>query len=182
MPRFIPEQADEQQITEAKLVVYRYQHHGRPAFIAYKGRQTKMFRHTAFTSVESREASVKRLVDSETQHEDRKRARKEASHGLYTGDIVYATWGSEQTNVDFYQVVRIPSGRSAVVREIKKELESDGPQTMTGYVTPCADQFADGSAEINRRTVEEHRLSDIGNSRGELVKWDGTPRRVSFYG
>ncbi|WP_099597088.1 hypothetical protein [Stenotrophomonas maltophilia] len=53
-----------------------------------------------------------------TTHRTRKRERQQAGHGLAVGDIVYSVWGYEQTNVTFYEVVRVPSGRSATVRDV----------------------------------------------------------------
>lgn len=182
MARFIPQNADEQQVPEAKLVIYRYLHRGRPAFMAYKGRQQKIFQNLAFTTTEARDQGVSRLIENETAREDQKRERKHASHGLQENDILYATWGHEQTNVDFYQVVRVPSGRSAVVREIEAETHISDPISMVGTKVPRIGHFVEGSEEINRRTVDVHRLKGLKSWRGDLTKWDGTPRRVSFYG
>lgn len=182
MARFIPQNAEEQQVSDAKLVIYRYQYQGRPAFMAYKGRQQKIYQNAAFSTVEARDRVLNRLIETETAREARKRERQQASHGLKEGDIVYASWGFEQTNVDFYQVVRVPSGRSAVIRPVEKETHIKDPVSMVGSAVPRIGHFVEGSEAINRRTVDEHRLSGIERWRGELAKWDGTPRRVSFYG
>lgn len=54
---------------------------------------------------------------------------------LKVGDVLYSSWGYDQTNIDFYQVERLsPSGKSAyIVRIGAKTVEGDG---WAGHVEP----------------------------------------------
>lgn len=58
--------------------------------------------------------------------------------GVKVGDIFYTSWGYDQTNVDFYQVVKI-SGLKIQVREIWGEERVTG--FMCGEATPVKDSF-----------------------------------------
>ncbi len=182
MTRFIPENAETRDFPAAAVVAYCYQSSRGPALVAYKGRQSKPARFLAFGTAEARDRALSSFVEYEEGIEARKRERKQAAHGLAVGDIVYSVWGYEQTNVTFYEVVRLPSGRSATVREIEAETVEDTPGSMTGASTPKPGQYAQGAKDETRRATGWQTLSSGKRWRGELSKWDGTPRRVTWYG
>lgn len=149
--------------------------------MAYKGRQSKPARFYAFQSDERRDANLADYVKQQTEQEDRKRERRETGHGLAVGDIVYSSWGYEQTNVDFFEVVRVPSGRSAVVRQIEKEVTESGTGHMSGKATAKPGQFEASAKEATHRAAGLHCLTGGKSAPGNLFKWDGTPRSVSWY-
>lgn len=174
MARFIPENAETRNFSDAAVVAYCYESKRGPAFVAYKGRQSKPARFLAFTSVEARDGSLASFVEYEKGIEARKRERKQAAHGLAVGDIVYSVWGYDQTNVTFYEVVRVPSSRSATVRELQADRIEGAPGSMSGKSAPKPGQFANGAKEKTRRATGWHTL-------GELSKWDGRPCGVTWY-
>jgi hypothetical protein len=183
MGRYIPKNSEVREFPEAAIVAYCYQSARGPAFVAYKGRQSKPTRFYSFRSEESRDANLAEFVKQQIEVEDWKRARREAGHDLAVGDIVYSSWGYEQTNVDFFQVVRVPSGRSAVVRQIEKEVtERGGIGSMCGYAMPKQDQFQITAKETMHRTTGSGTLTGGKAAPGYLYKWDGKPRSVSWYG
>lgn len=182
MSRFIPENAETRDFPAAAVVAYCYQSDRGPAFVAYKGRQSKPARFYVFPSEERRDANLAEFVKMETEREDWKRARREAGHGLAVGDIVYSSWGYEQTNVDFFEVVRVPSGRSAVVRKIEQEIIESAPGSMSGKTTPKPGQFEATAKEATHRAAGLHTLIGGKSARGSLSKWGGSPVGVSWYG
>jgi len=182
MSRFIPENAETRDFPAAAVVAYCYQSARGPAFVAYKGRQSKPARFYAFPNEERRDANLAEFVKMETEREDWKRARREAGHGLAVGDIVYSSWGYEQTNVDFFEVVRVPSGRSAVVRKIEQDIIESAPGSMSGKTTPKPGQFEATAKEATHRAAGLHTLIGGKSARGSLSKWGGSPVGVSWYG
>ena len=83
----------------------------------------------------------------------KKEARANMKHTFDPGTILYASWGYDQTNVDFYQVTA-RTDKTVTFREIAGEHvpgsgESNG---MSANVRPLKDQFLDGKPE-HRRTV-----------------------------
>lgn len=179
--RYIPENAEARDFPAASLVAYCYDSERGPAFIAYKGRQSKPARFLAFGSNEHRERSLAELVKQETEREGYKRARRETAHGLEIGDILYNEWGYEQTNVSYFQVLRVPSGRSVVLREIEADRIEDKPMSMSGKSTPKPGEFVASSKEQTRRATGFQRVGSGKDYGGDLQKWDGTPRRVTWY-
>ena len=59
---------------------------------------------------------------------------------LKTNDVLAYTWGYDQTNCDFFQVVKT-TAKTATVRPIAQTETSDGPQTMTGRARPIINRF-----------------------------------------
>jgi len=56
------------------------------------------------------------------------------------GDILYSSWGYDQTNIDFYQVVE-KKNKSVVIRQIASKITDDDAGCMSNYVQPVKDHF-----------------------------------------
>lgn len=179
--RQIPQNAETREFPAAAVIAYCFQSKNGPAFVAYKGRQSKPAQRYAFGSAERRDSYLAEYVARETEREEAKRARRQAPHGLEVGDIVYSVWGYEQTNVTFYQVVRVPSVRSAVVRRIVADITEDGAGSMTGTSTPRPGEFDPMAKEETHRATGWHALNAGKSGRGSLGKWEGRPCRVTWY-
>ena len=61
--------------------------------------------------------------------------------GVHVGDLFYASWGYEQTNIDYFQVVALKGAHTAQLRKIC--CEYIGGFGVTGYKRPMRDHFAD---------------------------------------
>jgi hypothetical protein len=102
------------------------------------------------------------------------------------GAILYASWGYEQTNVDFYRVVSRSSDFLALEKIKSQETSDDTPDrpaTMTGKVVPADPIEAIGP--VIRRKL--HRAGTVDpwvkiDGYTFAYAWDGTPKRVSHYG
>lgn len=66
-------------------------------------------------------------------------------------DVFASSWGYEQTNVTFYQVVALHGKTMVTVREISSEVRKDGD--MSGYKKPILNEFI---GEPLRRKVKEY--------------------------
>ncbi len=64
-------------------------------------------------------------------------------HGVKIGDIFYDSWGWEQTNIDFYQVVGLRGKTQVVLKAIESAKVPDG--FMSCKVTPMKDTFKLGN-------------------------------------
>jgi len=69
------------------------------------------------------------IADAEKNHAEMNKAPK-----LVVGDILYASWGYDQTNIDYYEVVKV-SGLSVTVAEIASERVYVN-DSMTGNSVP----------------------------------------------
>ena len=77
---------------------------------------------------------------------------------LTVGEILSSSWGYEQTNCDFYQIVKV-SDKSIWLREI--ETESKPCNYMSYEVKPLKDKFKEDSKVI-RKTIKNYmKLNDF---------------------
>lgn len=90
---------------------------------------------------------IDRVVANKERREQEKAERKaraaEKSAAVKVGDIFVDSWGYEQTNIDFYQVVAKPTPKTVIVREIACERVegSEMSHGMADRVRPARDQF-----------------------------------------
>lgn len=88
------------------------------------------------------------------EYQEHKRQPSQNIHGVHVGDLFYTSWGYEQTNVTFWQVVQLKGKATAVVREIKAEItRSTGWEQ--GYKRPCRDHWA--SKELHTVRIQPDR-------------------------
>ena len=101
------------------------------------------------------------------------------NHTLKVGSIVYNSWGYDQTNVDFYQVVKATKC-FVTLRPIEAIKGEDGPQAMTGKAMPVKDRF---SSEVTTRHKAEFWNGEniVKFQFGAGCEWDGQPKRYSTY-
>lgn len=88
------------------------------------------------------------------------------------GDIFVSSWGYDQTNVDFYEVVQ-QTTTMVVIREIEKRVEGSGGSTEK--VVPVPHKFIGAPL---RRKVKSGWRGDAWidlNSFSGASKWDGSP-------
>ena len=75
-------------------------------------------------SVISASAMIKRLLKD--KKENIKEKSSEYQHGYKVGDILYMSWGYEQTNLDFFKVVATTEKTVRLVEVTMKVKEQDG--------------------------------------------------------
>jgi len=147
-----------------------------------KARIRKPMYNHLFKSWDQAEAFIARILSAEAdrirQAEEQKRARAEFVHDYKPGDILVASWGWEQTNVDFYQVTDVPSPKSIGIRPIESRY-TDKPtgNSMAGFVLPVPDSFS-GDRQVKRVNIgnqvrfESYRYAH---------KWEGREQYSSWY-
>ena len=93
--------------------------------------------------------------------------------GIQVGDIFYSSWGYDQTNVDFYQVVGL-TGASVKVRQVaQRTVRSGGAGGDSVVAVP--DHFV-GEVMTKRIQSYSDRPSFNLNSYSDAYLWDGTPQ------
>ncbi|RUA17818.1 MAG: hypothetical protein DSY83_03450 [Flavobacteriia bacterium] len=129
-------------------VVYLYESNGKPCATGYRGRARKAAFRYYYQSEESRLERITEWMESQIKSIER---RKPEARALNVGDVLYASWGYEQTNIDYYMVTKLVGKASVELVEIGRESEATGD--MQGACVPdktkiLSDPFvrrADGS-------------------------------------
>ncbi len=91
------------------------------------------------------------------------------------GDILVSSWGYDQTNIDFYQVVKVTKATIGI-RVIRSTVTETG--YMSGQSEPRPGVF--DSDELLTKRPNKFGYVRM-NSFSGAVKWDGKPRYVSWY-
>lgn len=82
---------------------------------------------------------MKNIADREEYKQKKRQAKKELVNGFKIGQILYDSWGYDQTNIDFYQVVGL-GAKSVKIRKIAQKYVRSGG-FMCEYVTPDVNNF-----------------------------------------
>jgi hypothetical protein len=114
-------------------VGWEYEKEGVPCAMLFRGKAQKPTAWHRFQTEEKRTAFIEKFFQEIQQNIEWKRKRKEeaakelekAYGGLEVGAIFSSSWGYEQTNVSFYQVVEI-KGKNLTVQAIGKRIVSEG--------------------------------------------------------
>jgi hypothetical protein len=124
------------------------------------------------------------VLDRRTKDkEDKANLRKHFVNPFNVGDIFTDSWGYDQTNVDFFQVIE-KKDRSVVLRPIGgKMVDSEG--SMSGRTVPVKDSFRGepiAKPVMVRMCAGKPDYYISSSHRGTLSKWDGkSSLYVSWY-
>ena len=161
---------------------------GRPSAIGFTGTKGKPDFNYYFTSEADREKYINKFIEEQKQKLEYKAERKAKKQAptIYQvpfkpGDIIYNSWGYDQTNVDFYQVTRCTKS-SVFIRPIKAEYASSAGCDMAAYLKPLKNQFTDNNEEIRKKIQWYDGNAYIKFEFGGCSKWqEGQEVYCSWY-
>lgn len=119
---------------------------------------------------------TKKIAAKEAKKAALKDARKNFECPFTVGQILYDSWGYEQTNVNFYQITKI-EGKAVFVREVAQDRTETG--FMSGTTMPIANEFV---GEEVKKIVQIRVWNDKTHvSLKSLSTWDGRSKHWSAY-
>ncbi|HEY5501322.1 MAG TPA: hypothetical protein VIK09_05015 [Candidatus Humimicrobiaceae bacterium] len=163
--------------------------------IFYAGKSNKKVWYYKFSTVESMHYDINKtignIVASKTADLERKEKAKalqavlKASDHFQIGEIIVNSWGYEQTNVDFYQVVEVLN-KKIRVRELKQErVQGTEHSSMSCNVLPVKDDFYSDDILLLSIKVNKWGNNDVAicspASYYCFRKWDGQQEYCSWY-
>lgn len=157
-------------------VVYVREVNGVHYGIAYKGKAGKPTWNYHFRNEAEKDRTIKEFFESNERSlkfkEELKQARNQPVT-LKVGDIIYNSWGWEQTNVDFYAVVRV-SAAYVWLQALSQSSKESG--FMAGY---CSAVKGTAHGPILKHKVNNGNSVCFKHGCGSL--WDGKPKYYSTY-
>lgn len=167
------------------LAVWTYEVNGVPYAVAFAGKSNKPVVNHRFRSAEHRASCIaehaerRRSVAARKAERSatRKAERAALAASLKVGSILSSSWGYDQTNVDFYEVVEIHGKLGLTIREIAAQVvESKGSQDL---VAPVPGRYV---GDPMRKIANDYgvKISSFAHAR----PWDGKPeyQTASGYG
>jgi hypothetical protein len=122
------------------------------------------------------------LITLENEKAQKKEAQKNLVNPFKVGSLFYDSWGYDQTNIDFFQVVEVKP-KSLVLRKIS-QIQTESAGFMCEYVVANPDSFI-GEPFVRPLKVSSNGKS-VGvnaerSSRGLLFEYHGQPKYQSHY-
>lgn len=163
MNRFIPSGSNKIQSKLSSAVVYI---RGDLYALGFVGKAEKPAFNYRFESAIARAKYVGEWMQMQDKRAaeklEAKAVKKAQGRVLAVGDVLCASWGYDQTNIDFYQVVELVGAKSVKVRAIAGDrIENQGDR---GQVVPVADQFI-GEAFVKRDDQGSISLNSYSSAR-----------------
>lgn len=157
--------------------IRRYEgYRGEPCAMVFQAKRAKPDWRLRFMSEEAREARIERWRDGVRERAARTAARRAHERAFFTslgvGDILVASWGYDQTNVDAYQVVAVHGKRTVSMQPIAlTRVKDTGPDSA--LLEPVPDAFLEGSEPTRYRVA----VGDVVHvSRCAVAtRWHGKP-------
>lgn len=167
------------------------------AYVVWFGNAGKPSAHYAARGKDEAVASVRKHLSDAVLIASRKaemraavkaaKAGIDAAVDMPVGTILTNSWGWEQTNVDFFKVVRVAGKATVECVAIGGKMTGDAPpSSMAGYCVADPDKVLDGGAIIRMRLTSKTAVAVPGKSGrswgSHASKWDGKPEYTSWYG
>jgi hypothetical protein len=137
----------------------------------WRGSQKNPFVRYRYKSVEDRDASKtkyilaekKFFIEKEMEKKRKKKIAKEELASLSIGDIFVSSWGYEQTNVDFFQLISL-KGQTGEFKSISYHtIEVTGP--MSEYVRPSPNEFVGNNTFKARLNGNGFKINSYSHAR-----------------
>jgi hypothetical protein len=114
------------QAKDLSCTVYLYKSALGPAAAFYRGRAKRPAQRYRYRDEAQRaEAVATWMKNVQKSHEERRRNNR-SPRELEIGDVLVASWGYEQTNIDYYKVVGLVGKATVELVEIGKDVEATG--------------------------------------------------------
>lgn len=173
--------------------------------LGFIGTAQKSAFYESYRTAELRDKRVTEFFSNLESHAARMSERKterEQPHALKVGDVIYNSWGYDQTNIDFYVIVKTTANYVWTQPIACESVTSEGCAPMSGHTQPELPirqiltrevrEYGDWEPGIGNRTVaiktvpiEPTKRKAEGKSvhfeHGCGTMWDGRPKYESWY-
>jgi hypothetical protein len=187
--RWVPDGAEAINEDHGLAVVFTYQNpKGLLCALAYTGKAAKPTFHYAYREEERRAARIAeffRDVRARRERITNRRAEDLEPHELKAGAIIYNTWGYDQTNVDWYRIVRV-SANYAWLQELESDVREEKPMAMCGDSLPRYDDkftLVDKAVAVTKHRVTRgyDKTWRVRFKYGSGSEWKGGAIGCSWY-
>ncbi len=173
------------------LKVWRFEtKDNKPAVMVFLPKAIKPYCRYRFETPEERETFINKQVEYRKRHIQEKEQDKQKRKGtaeqleaVKVGSIFVCSWGYDQTNIDFYQIIE-KNGYMVKIRELCQE--SVGPTEshgMADHRIPKKDHFIKESEIITKKIqfLGDGKPRLAVRSYADAYLWDGQSEYCSWY-
>ena len=175
--RYIPENSTLVDAMGTDAAVYTYERNGNLCAVAFHGKAGKSDWRHRFPNNEQRDKKIAGFIDGRKIRAEamaERRALQKAPHTMQIGDILYSSWGYDQTNTDWYEVTEIKGAQTVIIRPIAARIEHT--EHMQGTSLPKAGAFR-GDPMTKRVSNNAIKIASYAWAR----PWDGQSKHWTSY-
>lgn len=164
----------------AMIAMWDSAKHGRPIAIGFRGKANKPAFYFNFRNQERRDEYIREWLDGQRASKASKaayRVERSKPHSLKVGQVLYSSWGYDQTNIDYYEVIRVVGPHTVEIREIGcvGVAEQGGPSEL---VSPKVGNYI-GDSMIKRASADNSvRIASYASA----YPWNGEAKSRTGYG
>ncbi len=165
-----------QLFNEDAIEVYTKTVDGKMVAMGFAGKRTKPDFYYRFSTVERMYEYINNWrtnIESHNTYVKEQKEKRLQDTTLKVNDILEGTWGYEQTNVTFYQVLKVVGKRMVEIQEIGASLDWNGGPSA--YSTPVPNSF---KGKPERKMVSNGHYISI-NSYLSVTPWNGKPVSIT---
>jgi len=173
---YIPKDFTQIDYPDVNGVLYTNENDEKPIAIGFSGKRSRPDFNYIFRSASQLTEYVNKWIHGLKQRQLRKEAdraeRRAFRHTLKVGDILSASWGYEQTNIEFYQVTRIVGKRMIEIRELAQDKYEDG--FLQGTTSPVPDRFISSPQRVmvqHGNCIKVHSCAYASLYIGKPLRW-----------
>ena len=141
--------------------------------IAFAGKRAKPDFYTRFATQARRDEYVAQWIDgikaAAARKIERRREAAEWQHGCQVGDIFRASWGYDQTNIDYWEIVAV-KGKAVEVLKISQQSEDTG--WLQGDCVPAPGRYLEEPDYTSAESIAHHERT------GRYLTQVPKPRRM----
>jgi len=169
--------------TDAVAYVEDWENGTKYTAMVFAGKRSKYDKYYGFKTAERRDEYVKQYFEdiaasyeAKKKYAEKKKAMAAENQDKYeVGKILYSLWGYDQTNIDFYQIVK-KTKSMIVIHKIGKEF-LDTKYASEDLVMPVKDYFI---GKEMKKKVGPYGVTL--NTYANASLWDGQPQYQTAYG
>jgi hypothetical protein len=160
---YLPADARKVAHKHSDAVAYVYNVNNRPCVAVFYGKQGKPIGRFAFKTEEARADYVAKAFEARQQRQVAKAADRQAKkawkHSIKVGDLFRASWGYDQTNIDYFEVIEVTE-KMVTVREIAQAREATGWEQ--GKCVPLPGEFLERSQPFRALVQKSYNSDESG--------------------
>ena len=147
----------------------------------WRGTKTDPIDRYYYRSIEARQKAIddrKKQAKERGEYEKQEKEKaKNFATSLKIGDILYSSWGYDQTNIDFFQVTKVISEKTIEITPIGQIWHEAPGHFLSEYVTAKKDNFTGPPMRKRVSRGESVRITSFSHA----SKWDGQKLLQSHY-
>ena len=156
-------------------------------FIAYSGKRSKSDLYELHTTAARRDERLKQYFDNLERKQQDKLTRAGnrilKTNPVNVGDVFYTSWGYDQTNVDFFQVLSV-KGLTVSIREIGSKFVEGTQGRDCSNVVADKDRFLQNAEPLSKKVLTYDGGTSIYlkiHQSANAWLWNGKPQYSSWY-